>query len=45
MVGDVKGFHRYKVHNGASVVRCKRYTLNMGKKIPEVGEPTYERTG
>jgi A118 family predicted phage portal protein len=34
-VGDVKGFHRYKVHNGASVVRCKRYTLNMGKKIPE----------
>ena len=34
-VGDVKGCHRYKVHNGTSVVRCKRYTLNMGKKIPE----------
>lgn len=34
-VGDVKGFHRYKVRNGASIVRCKRYTLNMGKKIPE----------
>lgn len=34
-VGDVNGFHRYKVRNGTSVVRCKRYTLNMGKKIPE----------
>ena len=34
-VGDVKGFHRYKVRNGTSMVRCKRYTLNMGKKIPE----------
>lgn len=33
--GDVKGFHRYKVRNGTSMVRCKRYTLNMGKKIPE----------
>lgn len=34
-IGDVKGFHRYKVRNGTSMVRCKRYTLNMGKKIPE----------
>lgn len=34
-VGDVKGFHRYKVRNGTSVVRCKRFTLNMGKKISE----------
>ena len=33
--GDVKGFHRYRVRNGAGIVRCKRYTLNMGKKIPE----------
>lgn len=33
--GDVKGFHRYKVRNGSDMVRCKRYTLNMGKKIPE----------
>lgn len=33
--GDVKGFHHYKVRNGSGVVRCKRYTLNMGKKIPE----------
>lgn len=33
--GDVKGFHRYRVRNGAGMVRCKRYTLNMGKKIPE----------
>ena len=34
-IGDVKGFHRYKVRNGTSMVRCRRYTLNMGKKIPE----------
>lgn len=34
-VGDVKGFHRYKVRNGTSMVKCKRFTLNMGKKIPE----------
>lgn len=34
-IGDVKGFHRYKVRNGTSMVRCKRYTLNMGKKISE----------
>ena len=34
-VGDVKGFHRYKVRNGTDIVRCKRSTLNMGKKIPE----------
>ena len=33
--GDVKGFHRYKVRNGSGMVRCKRYTLNMGKKVPE----------
>lgn len=34
-IGDVNGFHRYKVRNGTSMVRCKRYTLNMGKKISE----------
>lgn len=33
--GDVKGFHRYKVRNGQKVVKCKRYTMNMGKKVPE----------
>ena len=33
--GDVKGFHRYKVRNGDGVVRCRRYSLGMGKKIPE----------
>lgn len=33
--GDVKGFHWYKVRNGTNMVRCKRYTLNMGKKIAE----------
>ena len=34
-IGDVKGFHRYKVRNGQSIVSCKRYSLGMGKKIPE----------
>src|SRR5699024_1496746 len=34
-VGDVKGFHRYNVKNGHDTVRCKRYSLGMGKKIPE----------
>lgn len=33
--GNVKGFHRYKIRNGSGIVRCKRYSLNMGKKIPE----------
>ena len=33
--GDVKEFHRYRVRNGAGMVSCKRYSLNMGKKIPE----------
>lgn len=34
-IGDVKGFHRYKIRNGHNTVQCKRYSLNMGKKIPE----------
>lgn len=34
-VGDVKGFHRYKVRNGHDIVRCRRFSLQMGKKIPE----------
>ena len=33
--GDVKGFHQYKVRNGHNTVRCRRYSLGMGKKIPE----------
>lgn len=33
--GDVKGFHQYRVRNGEKIVRCKRYTLGMGKKVPE----------
>lgn len=33
--GYVKGFHRYKVRNGQHEVKCKRYSLGMGKKIPE----------
>ena len=34
-IGNVKGFHRYKVRNGHNIVQCKRYSLGMGKKIPE----------
>lgn len=34
-VGDVKGFHRYRVRNGHKTVKCKRFSLSMGKKIPE----------
>ena len=34
-VGNVEGFHRYKVRNGHDTVRCKRYSLTMGKKIVE----------
>lgn len=33
--GNVKGFHSYKVRNGESVVSCKRYSLNMAKKLCE----------
>ena len=33
--GDVKGFHQYKVRNGHNTVCCRRYSLGMGKKIPE----------
>ena len=33
--GNVKGFHSYRVRNGASVVNCKRYSLGMGKKLCE----------
>lgn len=33
--GNVKEFHHYKVRNGKSVVNCKRYSLNMAKKLCE----------
>lgn len=33
--GNVKGFHSYRVRNGESVVKCKRYSLGMGKKLCE----------
>lgn len=33
--GDVKGFHDYTVFNGQKRLQCKRYTLNMGKKVAE----------
>lgn len=33
--GNVKGFHSYRVRNGESVAKCKRYSLGMGKKLCE----------
>ena len=33
--GDVRGFHMYKVRNGHDVVRCRRYSLGMAKKVSE----------
>ena len=33
--GNVKKFHTYRVHNGQKSVICKRYTLNMAKKVSE----------
>lgn len=33
--GNVKGFHDYKVRTGKSFVKCKRYSLGMGKKVSE----------
>ena len=34
-VGDVKAFHRYRVRTGHDTISCRRYSLGMGKKIPE----------
>lgn len=33
--GDVKGFHNYTVQNGEQQVKCRRYSLGMGKKLCE----------
>ena len=33
--GDVKGFHNYTVQNGKRQVKCRRYSLGMGKKLCE----------
>ena len=33
--GDVKGFHNYNVQNGERQVKCRRYSLGMGKKLCE----------
>lgn len=33
--GDVKGFHKYTVQNGERQVKCRRYSLGMGKKLCE----------
>lgn len=33
--GNVKGFHNYTVQNGGRQVKCRRYSLGMGKKLCE----------
>lgn len=33
--GNVKQFHTYRVHNGQKPVVCRRYTMNMAKKVSE----------
>lgn len=33
--GDVNGFHNYTVQNGERQVKCRRYSLGMGKKLCE----------
>lgn len=32
-VGDVKGFHNYRVYNGRSHIDCRRKSLNMAKQV------------
>lgn len=34
-IGNVKGFHDYKVRNSGKTILCRRYSLGMGKKLPE----------
>ena len=33
--GDVQDFHRYSVYTGARKVKCRRYSLQMAKKVCE----------
>lgn len=33
--GEVKKFHKYKIYNGLVTTSCRRYSLNMAKKISE----------
>lgn len=33
--GNVEGFHNYTVQNGERQVKCRRYSLGMGKKLCE----------
>lgn len=33
--GDVRNFHDFTIRNGEKIVKCKRNTLGMGKKIAE----------
>lgn len=34
-VADVRKFHRYKIYNGKSHIRCRRLSLGMAKKLAE----------
>lgn len=33
--GNVRGFHRYKICNGANTVKCERHTAGMAKMLSE----------
>ena len=33
--GDVKGFHNFQIFTGQGHVRCRRFTMNMGKKVAQ----------
>lgn len=33
--GEVASFHNYKVRNSGKVIRCRRYSLGMAKKLTE----------
>lgn len=33
--GSVRGFHRYKICNGANTVKCERHTAGMAKMLSE----------
>lgn len=34
-IGDVRGFHDYKVRNSGKVINCRRFGLGMAKKVSE----------
>lgn len=34
-IANVRKFHRYKVYNGKNIIRCRRLSLGMAKKLSE----------